>query len=158
MNPPPKEEEGYLPDDQNARNPQDYIRWFIRRFWVLLITVVGGFLFGLYFYSSTPPTYRSSTTIEIVRFKTADEIDEKERMNMSSSALMLSSVEKLTLLDYYVATAKGHLFANRDDILPQKFRFPWQPEERYSSSELPPQVVAANMREWVDVKWRPSTN
>lgn len=158
MTPAPQSDDPYESQVPQGRRPQDYIRWFIRRFWVLLITVVGGYLLGLYVHSATPPSYQSSATIEILRVKKdAADVDEEEKIRMSGAAEMLSASEKLRLPSYYVETAKGHLFADRENIIPETFKMPWEDSPQYSSSELSPEVVGGMLRSWISVRWRPDT-
>ncbi|MDF1824421.1 MAG: polysaccharide biosynthesis tyrosine autokinase [Verrucomicrobiales bacterium] len=144
--------------DPQGHKLQDYFRWFVKRFWIFLLTLIFGYLLGLYVYSSTPPSYQSSATIEILRVKKdAADVDEEEKIRMSGAAEMLSASEKLQLSSYYVETAKGHLFSDRKDIIPETFKFPWQEEEQYSSSELTPEIVGSLLQSWISVGWRPDT-
>ncbi len=81
---------------------QDYLRWFLRRFWIFLIGITGGFFLGLYLYSITPPSYMSMATIEILRVKRdAADIAEAEKIRMTGAAEMLSASERLRLPLYY---------------------------------------------------------
>ena len=66
-------------DTGQSRGFQDYLRWFLRRFWIFLIALAGGYFLGLYLYSVTPPTFQSTATIEILRVKRdAADIAEEE--------------------------------------------------------------------------------
>ena len=79
--------EAALPDESPSRSLNDYFRWFLRRFWIFVITLVGGYLLGLYTYSITPATYQSFATIEILRVKRdAADIAEDEKIRMSGAA------------------------------------------------------------------------
>lgn len=158
MNPNSYNDDSYEAQTPQGRRPQDYLRWFIKRFWILLITVVGGYLLGLFVYSSTPATYQSSATIEILRVKKdAADVDEEEKIRMSGAAEMLSASEKLRLPSYYVEAAKSHLFTDRDNILPEAFQFPWQESQQYSTADLSPEAVGGMLRSWISVRWRTDT-
>jgi succinoglycan biosynthesis transport protein ExoP len=146
------------PDASLGRGWQDYLRWFLRRFWIFAIALVGGILLGLYVYSVTPPTYLSSATIEILRVKRdAAEIAEQEKIRMSGAAEMLSASERLRLPQIYIEAAKTPLLQNREDLVPAKPRFPWNEQVKASSEELSPEIVGALVSRWVKVRWRTDT-
>ncbi len=153
----------YAPDNDandtgQSRGLQDYLRWFLRRFWIFLIAVVGGYFLGLYLYSVTPPTYQSSATIEILRVKRdAADIAEEEKIRMTGAAEMLSASERIRLPQIYVEAAKGQLFANRENIAPAKKRFPWTKQMRFAGEDLSPEMLGAMLKGWVTVRWRTDT-
>lgn len=151
--------DGYASEEgSSGRGLADYWRWFLRRFWIFLITTVGGLLLGLYVYTGTPPAYQSLTTIEVLRVKKdAADVDEEEKIRMSGGSEMLSTTEKLRLADLYVEAARSSLFLNRENLVSQSFRYPWQEPVQYSAADLNPQVVGGMMRGWVSVRWRPDT-
>ncbi|MEQ1839812.1 MAG: hypothetical protein ABL994_05345, partial [Verrucomicrobiales bacterium] len=135
-----------------ARGLQDYFRWFLRRFWIFCITLVGGYLLGLYVYSITPPIYIASATIEILRVKReAADIAEEEKIRMTGAAEMLSASERLRLPVIYVEAAKGPLFANRANLIPQQMRLPWREPVEYSSEDLTPEMIGGMLSGWVNV-------
>jgi succinoglycan biosynthesis transport protein ExoP len=137
---------------------QDYLRWFLRRFWIFLIGITGGFFLGLYLYSITPPSYMSMATIEILRVKRdAADIAEAEKIRMSGAAEMLSASERLRLPLYYTEAAKNQLFANRENVVPAGRRFPWSTEYRIPASELSPDLLGSMISKWVKVRWRTDT-
>jgi len=141
-----------------TRGFQDYMRWFLRRFWIFCITLIGGYVLGLYIYSITPPTYRASATIEILRVKReAADVAEEEKIRMTGAAEMLSASERLRLPVIYVEAAKGPLFADRPNLIPEQMRLPWRKAMEYSSSELTPDIIGAMLSRWVTVRWRPDT-
>jgi len=141
-----------------GRGLGDYWRWFLRRFWIFLITSVGGLLLGLFIYSETPPTYQSISTIEVLRVKQdAADVDEEEKIRMSGASEMLSTSEKLRLADLYIEAARSSLFLNREKVVSQAFRFPWQKPVQYAAADLNPEIVGGMMRGWVSVRWRPDT-
>ncbi|MBL9156012.1 MAG: polysaccharide biosynthesis tyrosine autokinase [Verrucomicrobiales bacterium] len=145
-------------DAGQSRGLQDFLRWFLRRFWIFLIALVGGYFLGLYLYSVTPPTYQSSATIEILRVKRdAADIAEEEKIRMTGAAEMLSASERIRLPQIYIEAAKGQVLANRENILPAQKRFPWVKPLHYSSEELSPEVLGAMLRGWVSVRWRTDT-
>lgn len=145
-------------DAPAERGLQDYLRWFLRRFWVFLITLVGGLLLGLYVFSVTPPTYLSSATIEILRVKRdAAELAEDEKIRMSGAAEMLSASERLKLPLIYTEAAKDPVFATRDNIVPEGRKFPWAKEIQFSGDELSPDRIGAMLSRWVNVRWRTDT-
>lgn len=142
----------------HSRGLQDYLRWFLRRFWIFLISLVGGYFLGLYLYSVTPPTFQSTATIEILRVKRdAADIAEDEKIRMTGAAEMLSASERLRLPQIYVEAAKGQLFANRENIAPAQKRFPWTNQMRFSSEDLSPELMGAMLSKWVTVRWRTDT-
>ncbi len=146
------------PSDAAGRGWKDYLRWFLRRFWIFAIALVGGVLLGLYIYSVTPPQYLSSATIEILRVKReAADIAEQEKIRMSGAAEMLSASERLRLPQIYIEAAKTPLLQNRDDIVPAVARFPWASQPVVSTEELSPEVVGALLSRWVKVRWRTDT-
>jgi capsular exopolysaccharide synthesis family protein len=137
---------------------QDFLRWFLRRFWVFLIGITGGFFLGLYLYSITPPSYMSMATIEILRVKRdAADIAEAEKIRMTGAAEMLSASERLRLPLYYTEAAKNPLFSNRENVVPAGRRFPWSKEYRVPASELSPDLLGAMISNWVKVRWRTDT-
>lgn len=137
---------------------QDYLRWFLRRFWIFLIGITGGFFLGLYLYSITPPSYMSMATIEMLRVKRdAAEIAENEKIRMTGAAEMLSATERLRLPQYYTEAAKNPLFSNRENVVPAGRRYPWSTEVRIPASELSPDVLGAMLLKWVKVRWRTDT-
>lgn len=141
-----------------SRGFQDYLRWFLRRFWIFLIALVGGYFLGLYLYSVTPPTYQSSATIEILRVKRdAADIAEEEKIRMTGAAEMLSASERIRLPQIYIEAAKSQLFANRENIVPAQKRFPWAKTMRFSGEELSPELLGAMLKGWVTVRWRTDT-
>jgi len=142
----------------HSRGLQDYLRWFLRRFWIFLISLVGGYFLGLYLYSVTPPTFQSTATIEILRVKRdAADIAEDEKIRMTGAAEMLSASERLRLPQIYVEAAKGQLFANRENIAPAQKRFPWTKQMRFSSEDLSPELMGTMLSKWVTVRWRTDT-
>jgi polysaccharide biosynthesis transport protein len=151
--------DGYGSEDASpGRGLADYWRWFLRRFWIFLITTTGGLLLGLYMYSGTPPTYQSVATIEVLRVKKdAADVDEEEKIRMSGGSEMLSTTEKLRLADLYVEAARSSLFLNREKVVSQSFRYPWQEPVQYSAADLTPEIVGGMMRGWISVRWRPDT-
>jgi succinoglycan biosynthesis transport protein ExoP len=145
-------------DAGHSRGLQDYLRWFLRRFWIFLISLVGGYFLGLYLYSVTPPTYQSSATIEILRVKRdAADIAEEEKIRMTGAAEMLSASERLRLPQIYIEAAKGQMFANRENIAPAQKRFPWTKPMRFSSEDLSPELMGAMLSKWVTIRWRTDT-
>jgi polysaccharide biosynthesis transport protein len=146
------------PDGPPAKGFNDFIRWFLRRFWIFLITLVGGYLLGLYIYSITPPSYQSLATIEILRVKRdAADIAEEENIRMTGAAEMLSASERLRLPLIYTEAAKGPLFANRENLAPEQKRLPWKSKVQFSSTEVSPETVGAMLGKWVTVRWRTDT-
>ncbi len=145
-------------DGPPARGMNDYLRWFLRRFWIFLITLIGGYLLGLYMFSITPPTYQSLATIEILRVKRdAADIAADEKIRMSGAAEMLSASERLRLPTIYVEAAKGPLFANRANLIREQKRLPWSKPVQYSSADLSPEVIGSMIGGWVTVRWRTDT-
>lgn len=145
-------------DAGHSRGLQDYLRWILRRFWIFLIALVGGYFLGLYLYSVTPPTYRSAATIEILRVKRdAADIAEEEKIRMTGAAEMLSASERLRLPQIYIEAAKGQVLANRENIVPAQKRLPWTKPVRFSSDELSPELLGAMLSKWVVVRWRTDT-
>jgi len=141
-----------------SRGLQDYLRWFLRRFWIFLIGITGGFFLGLYLYSITPPSYMSMATIEILRVKRdAADIAEAEKIRMTGAAEMLSASERLRLPLYYTEAAKNPLFANRENVVPAGRRFPWSEEYKIPASELSPDLLGSMISNWVKVRWRTDT-
>jgi len=145
-------------DGPPSRGMNDYLRWFLRRFWIFLITLVGGYLLGLYLFSITPPTYQFLATIEILRVKRdAADIAEEENIRMTGAAEMLSASERLRLPLIYSEAAGGPLFANRENIAPEQKRLPWAKKIQFASTEVSPETVGAMLGKWVTVRWRTDT-
>jgi succinoglycan biosynthesis transport protein ExoP len=150
--------EAASPDEAPSRSLNDYFRWFLRRFWIFVITLVGGYLLGLYMYSITPATYQSFATIEILRVKRdAADIAEDEKIRMSGAAEMLSASERLRLPQIYIEAAKTQLFANRENLIPLQRDFPWTEQKEFSSNDLTPEMIGAMLGKWVTVRWRTDT-
>ncbi len=146
-------------DPQSTRGLKDYFRWFLRRFWIFLITVFGGFFLGLFIYTNTPETYQSFATIEIKRAKGADaEVAEDEVIRMTGIGEILSASEKLKMPGIYTAIAESHLFANRAGVVPKAFKLPWEEDlGEVSSADISAGALGSMMREWVAVRWREDT-
>ncbi len=143
---------------QTTRGPQDFLRWFLRRFWIFLICALGGYFYGLFIFTNTPETFRSSATIEIRRVKQdAADVDEEERIRMTGVGELLSASEKLKMPSIYAEIARSHLFSEREDVLPKLFKLPWEEDMSVSSKEINPAVLGGMMRSWVTVSWREDT-
>ncbi len=148
----------YNSPDASQHRLLDHLHLFVRHFWIFLISIVGGYLLGLYIYSLTPETFRSTATIEILRVKQdAADVDEEEKVRINGGGEMLSVSEKLKLPSLYVQTAEDPLFANRADVTPDRFLLPWQESHSRTSAEMGPQDLGAMMRNWVTVRWRTNT-
>ncbi|MDF1659586.1 MAG: polysaccharide biosynthesis tyrosine autokinase [Verrucomicrobiales bacterium] len=149
----------YQPLTPGGRGPHDFLRLFFRRFWIFLILCVGGYLLGTYVHSRTPPSFRSYATIEILRTNTeAADVGEEEKIRMNGAAQMLSASEKLKLPSLYEGVAKGHLFANRDGLVPKNFVAPWGKSWNPPRAQISDEALAGMMRGWVTVRWREETN
>ncbi len=160
MNQSDYQQESFDPSDQQGHHgAKDLVQWFLRRFWVLLVTVLGSGLLGLYVYSNTPQTYRSTATVEIKRVKQeASVVDgDDEQIKLGATSDMVSAAEKLKLPGLYVDLAKSELFANRADVLPKRFRLPWQKPVSPASSDINPEELGKAMTNWVEVNWREGT-
>lgn len=145
-------------DEAASRSLNDYFRWFLRRFWIFLITLSGGYLLGLYMYSITPASYQSFATIEILRVKRdAADIAEDEKIRMSGAAEMLSASERLRLPQIYTEAAKTQLFANRENLVPLQRDFPWTEHKEFKSADLTPEMIGAMLGKWVTIRWRTDT-
>ena len=108
----------------------DYLRWTLRYFWILLITVIGSFILGQYIYSRTPPKFESHTTVEILRVKQDDAVvNEEEKFRIDRYSEMESASEKLTMLYLYENIASSLLFTNRENVSPKQVTF-WVVELR----------------------------
>ena len=150
--------DGPAQPNPTGRGFQDYVRWFIRKFWILLITVTCGYFLGLYIYSQTPETFRSSATIEILRVKKeAADVDEEEKIKMNGMAEMLSASEKLRLPALYDQIASGYLFEDRDEVFPDRFYKPWEKKAERQRDDVSDGALGSMMRNWVDVRWRRDT-
>lgn len=137
----------------------DYVGWFLRRFWIVLLAVGGGYFLGSYIHSLTPASYRSSATIEILRVKKeAADVAEEEKIRMNGVAEMLSAAEKLQMPALYESVAKGHLFSNRGGVVPEQFHFPWQETPALTRDQVSDEWLGGMMRSWVSVRWREDTN
>lgn len=147
-----------LHSNPQARGLQDYVRWFIHRFWILPITIVSGILIGHYVYTHTPHTYQSSATIEVLRIKKDDaDVDEDEVLRMNGVAEMMSASEKLRMPALYTQVAKSYLFENRDDVFPDRFHLPWEKRQNPTREDISDVSLGNMMRGWVSVRWRPDT-
>lgn len=147
------------PPTVGGQSARDYVGWFLRRFWIFLLTVVGGYFLGSYIYSLTPPTYQSYATIEILRVKKeAADVTEEEKIRMNGIAEMFSAAEKLQMPSLYEGVAKGHLFSNRDNLVPKQFHFPWDESPSPTREQISDEWLGGMMRGWVSVRWREDTN
>tara|TARA_R110000850_G_scaffold8214_4_gene30570 strand:- start:1257 stop:3314 length:2058 start_codon:yes stop_codon:yes gene_type:complete len=146
-------------DPQATKGLGDYFRLFLRRFWIFLITLIGGYLLGLFVYSNTPETFQSYATIEIRRIKAESaDVDEKERIRMTGVGEILSASEKLKMPALYSEIAKGHLFANREGVVAKTFKMPWEESVAdLSTTDIGPGALGGMMRSWVQVRWREDT-
>lgn len=145
--------------NEGGRAAHDYLGWFLRRFWILLLAVVGGLLLGIHVYSSTPPTFQSHATIEILRVKKeAADVVEEEKIRMNGIAEMLSAAEKLQIPSLFEDVARGHLFSNRENVVPEQIRYPWSPKVELSRAQISDEWLGGMMRNWVSVRWREDTN
>ena len=146
-------------DPQSTRGLKDYFRWFLRRFWIFLVAIFGGFFLGLYIYNNTPETYQSFATIEIKRAKGADaEVAEDEVIRMTGIGEILSASEKLKMPGIYTAIAESHMFANREGVVPKALKFPWQEDiGEITASDISAAALGSMMQKWVAVRWREDT-
>lgn len=151
-------------EDQSSPPPgrpaaRDYVGWFLRRFWIFLLTVAGGYFLGSYVYSLTPPAYQSFATIEILRVKKeAADVTEEEKIRMNGIAEMLSAAEKLQMPSLYEEVARGHLFSNRDNLIPEQFSLPWKEQSSLTRDQISDEWLGGMMRSWITVRWREDTN
>lgn len=142
-----------------TKSPQDFLSLFIRRIWIFLILVTGGYMLGSFIHSRTPAVFQSFATIEILRVsREAADVDEEEKIKMNGAAEMLSASEKLKMLALYEDVASSHLFANRENVVPKTFSMPWARQWQPARSELSDDALAGMMAGWVDVRWREDTN
>lgn len=149
---------GYDAPSPGGRGVKDYIRWFLRRFWIFLITCLGGYFLGLYVASLTPVTYQSQATIEIERVKKEDaDVDEDERIRMTGASEMFSVTEKLRLPNLYTNIAESPKFADRENVAPETFHLPWQDVPSVSGGDISPEALGGMIRNWVTVRWRQDT-
>ncbi len=145
-------------DPSSSKGMRDYFRWVLQRFWIPLVLLLLGWLLGQFVYSNTPKTYQSEATIDILRVKReAAEVAEKERFSMSGAAEMLSTSERLKTPALYAKVAESEQFSEREDIVPRKFKLPWQRDTVVSTAELGPADAGNMMRHWVTVRWRRDT-
>lgn len=155
---PPQNGYGNEAPASNGKGIKDYVRWFLRRFWIFLITCLGGYFLGLYVASLTPVTYQSQATIEIERVKKEDaDVDEEERIRMGGASEMFSVTEKLRLPNLYTNIAASPKFAEREDVAPEKFHMPWEDVPSVSGADMSPEALGGMMRGWVTVRWRKDT-
>jgi len=165
---------GYGYGDGKGRAPllnrsfQDYFFWYIRHFWVLLITGLLGVLYGYYDYSITPPTFQSWAVIEIQRIeKEAADFDEDEKLQLGGSGAIASMIERLKMPAIWEAVARSHLFADRPEtrMLSKKHQMPWkvffgsdESKEKASAGAAPsPTALSFMMKNWLTVRMRPQT-
>lgn len=145
-------------ESNSSRGLKDYLRWVLRRFWILLTAVAGGFFLGLYLYSITPPTYISTATIEILRVKRdAADVAEEEKIRMSGAAEMLSASERLRLPQIYTEAAKSPALAQRSDLVPKQRMFPWSSPPEVDTAEVSPDAIGGMISRLVNVRWRTDT-
>lgn len=143
---------------QSMRGMQDYLRWFIRGFWIFLLCLIGGFLLGLYVYSITPRSFRSAATIEILRVKQeAAEVDEEEKIVRTGAVEMMSATERLKMPALYENIAKREGFSERQDILPARRRQFWESEDAPRKSPISDGALGGIMKNWVTVNRRRDT-
>ncbi len=154
----PSSPESEAVEVSSSRGFKDYFRWILRRFWILLTGVLGGFFLGLYLYSITPATYVSSATIEILRVKKdAADVKEEEQIRMTGAAEMLSASERLRLPQIYTEAAKSPILAERKDLVPKQRQFPWTDPPEVDTREVRPDTVGSMISRFVNVRWRTDT-
>ena len=142
----------------SGRSLQDFVRWIVRGFWILLIGLIAGYFLGLYVYSITPESYRSYATIEILRVKRdSAEVDERERLRLTCVAELMSVVQRLRMRELFEKVAGSHLFTDRENVVPQERLLPWQSAKFGHNGEISRPALAGMMQEWVAVKWREDT-
>lgn len=145
-------------ESSSSRGFKDYLRWILRRFWILLTAVLGGLFLGLYLFSITPPSYVSSATIEILRVKRdAADVAEEEKIRMSGAAEMLSASERLRLPQIYTVAAKSPALAERKDLVQKQRQYPWTSPPEVDTSAVSPDAVGAMISRLVNVRWRTDT-
>lgn len=159
MNEPQYPEEYQSSENKGNHNLVDYLQWTLRYFWILLISMIGGFILGQFVFFSTPPQYQSSATIEILRFKQDDaDVNEEEKIRMGGYSEMLSASEKLKVPHLYTNVATSPLFADRENVVPRRFTPPWRDNGGGPpSNDLDPTTLGNMMAGWVKVKWRTDT-
>lgn len=146
------------PKPERTKGLKDYFRWILRRFWIPALTVIAGWLLGLYVYSNTPPTYQSNATIDVQRVKReAADVDEEERLRMTDQSELASTVERLKMPSLYRNVARSPLFEKREDIVPRIFQFPWQSNRVASAQDIDPASLGGMMKGWVTVRLRRDT-
>jgi len=149
------------------RSFQDYVHWYLRHFWVLLLAGGLGLFFGFYVYSITPPVYQSWAVIEVQRMeREAADIDEEEKLSLGGSGVLASIVEKLQMPALFEAVARSNLFASRPEVVRERkeWEMPWdaffddgEEEQEASGSVPPPTSLSFMMRNWLTVRWRTQT-
>lgn len=149
------------------RSLQDYIHWYLRHIWVLVIAALLGLFYGFYDYSITPPKFQSWAVIEVQRMeREAADIDEEEKLSLGGTGVLASMVEKLQMPALFEAVARSNLFSNRPEVVPDRKvrKMPWtvffgeeESEEKSTASVPPPGSLSFMMRNWVQVRWRSQT-
>ncbi|MEM6915773.1 MAG: polysaccharide biosynthesis tyrosine autokinase [Verrucomicrobiota bacterium] len=147
------------PVPSSGKGFQDYLSLFVRRIWIFLILTTGGYMLGSFIHSRTPEMYQSFATIEILRMsQEAADVDEEEKIKMNGAAEMLSASEKLQMYSLFEEVAGGHLFANRENVVPRSFSMPWSEPWQPGRDELSDEALGGMMKNWVSVHWREDTN
>lgn len=149
------------------RSLQDYIHWYLRHFWVLIVTGLLGLFYGFYDFNITPPQYQSWAVIEVQRMeREAADIDEDEKLSLGGTGVLASMVEKLQMPALYEAVARSNMFSNRGEVVPDRKvrKMPWKVffgggnDEPKSADAVPsPGSLSFMMRNWVQVRWRSQT-
>ena len=149
------------------RSLQDYIHWYLRHFWILIVTGLLGFFYGFYDFSITPPKYQSWAVIEVQRMeREAADIDEDEKLSLGGTGVLASMVEKLQMPALFEAVARSNMFSNRGEVVPDSKvrKMPWKvffgndmPESKSGAAVPSPGALSFMMKSWVSVRWRSQT-
>ena len=145
-----------------GRTAADYLHWFFKYSWLIVLTTFVGVLAGLYNHKLSPPVYQSRAAIEFKRIKReAVDIDESEKLKLDALAYFASTLEKLKMRSLYENIAASPAFAERKDLLPRgkHWRWPWQEADlqQADSSGVSPAKLASMMPGWVEVRQRENT-
>ncbi|MEM6910446.1 MAG: polysaccharide biosynthesis tyrosine autokinase [Verrucomicrobiota bacterium] len=146
--------------DGRSRNLKDYYYLFLRRLWLLPVTLLAGLGVAYYVVSASPDEYTSVATIEVERQSNGGaEIGDSEELRMGGQSVISTVVQKLQMGDLFRSVAERPDVRSLDAIIPKSKNWtPWVEKEAESEEAASVEQVTSIVQQSIGVAARDATN